>query len=199
MRGTLCPKCGQPQEKEGLCASCLSNPPAFKLMRSWAAFDDPIRPALHKLKYRRNLALGDALAAHLARFVESLEWPVDNVVPVPLGNQRFKERGYNQVALIARPLSLALGLTYKSAALRRTRETRSQVGLSAHERRQNVNDAFTADAGFARGRSVLLMDDVATTGSTLSACAGALYKGGASGVYAITMARALPHHSRDIV
>jgi predicted amidophosphoribosyltransferase len=74
-------------------------------LRSWSIFEGPIRNALHKLKYRRNLALGEALALQLAGYVRSLNWPVELVVPVPLSRQRMRERGYNQVGLVALPLA----------------------------------------------------------------------------------------------
>jgi ComF family protein len=114
---------------------------------------------------------------------------------VPLARGRQNERGYNQAGLIARPLSMALGLDYESKALVRRRETRSQVGLSRAERHANVRGAFEAARRRVSGRSILLLDDVATTGATLSACASALYSEGAGGVYAFTLARALDHRT----
>ena len=194
LAGKLCEKCGLPVTREGLCDRCRVEPPPFRSLRAWAAFDFPVRQALHKLKYRRDMGLGDALAVPLAHFTESLSWPLDVVLPVPLGRKRMQERGYNQVALIARPLSLALGLDYRPAALKRKRETASQVGLSAAERRDNMQNAFLADALVVRGKTVLVMDDVSTTGSTLSSCADALLQAGANHVFALTVARALPHH-----
>jgi ComF family protein len=149
---------------------------------------------LHKLKYRRDMGLGEALSVPISRFVVSLGWPFEVIVPIPLGWKRMQERGYNQVALVARPLSLALGLNYQPGALKRKRETVSQVGLSAVERRDNMKDAFFANPRFVRGRVVLVVDDVATTGSTLSSCSEALYQSGAADVFALTVARALPHH-----
>lgn len=140
------------------------------------------------------MGLGDALAVPLADFADSLDWPLDVVVPIPLGKKRRQERGYNQVDLIARPFSLALGLDYKPAALKRHRETNSQVGLSAVERRVNMQNAFVANTSLVRGKTVLVMDDVSTTGSTLSSSADALYQSGAKDVFALTVARALPHH-----
>jgi ComF family protein len=145
------------------------------------------------LKYRRDLGLGEAIARHMSGFVEKLNWPVDLVVPVPLGKQRKKQRGYNQVAMIALPLALRLGLVYLPGALVRSRETEAQVGLSAEQRRENMRDAFRANPA-VRGKIVLLIDDVATTGATLSSAAGALYQVGARSVDAITVARALPFH-----
>ncbi|MFH1523550.1 MAG: ComF family protein [Chloroflexota bacterium] len=162
-------------------------------------FEGPVRRALHTLKYRRNVALGDALASHLVEYVRELEWPVDLVVPVPLGRQRMTERGYNQMGLVARPLAAFQGWRYSPQTLTRVRETRSQVGLSAAERKENVADAFYANAVQVSGKNILVMDDVATTGATLASCADALMKSGARTVYALTLARALPHHGLQIV
>ena len=164
------------------------------MMRSWAAFDSPVQNALHTMKYRRNIGLGEAFAAQMAYFFRSLEWHVDTLVPVPLGKNRLKERGYNQVALVARPLAFAVGLDYTPRALWKARETRSQVGLTSSQRRENVDGAYQADPGAVKHRSVVLMDDVATTGSTILACTHALLSAGAKEVYAITIARALSHH-----
>jgi len=135
----------------------------------------------------------------MAQDVRKLNWPIDIVVPIPLSDKRRKERGYNQVALVAMPLADSLKWLYKPQALKRVRETRSQVGLSLEERRVNVTNAYQADAGLVRDKSVLLMDDVATTGATLSAAASALSVAGAKKVYALTLARALPHHSLHMV
>ncbi len=162
-------------------------------------FEGPVRNALHRLKYRRNVALGEALARPMAVFARQQGWSVDLVAPVPLGQRRMKERGYNQAALIAWPLAVFAGWQYAPAAIRRVRETRSQVGLSAEERRENMRSAFWADARQADGKTVLIVDDVATTGATLSACAQAFLEAGACSVLALTLARALPQHGLQIV
>jgi ComF family protein len=169
------------------------------MMRSWLVFEGPIRSALHTLKYRRNMGLGDSLARQMASHVRAWDWPIDVVVPVPLGRKRMQERGYNQVGLVAMPLAALNGWKYAPRALARARETRSQVGLSAEERRENVTDAFRASPAQVSSQVVLLMDDVATTGATLSSCAAALLDAGARQVYALTLARALPHHGLKIV
>ena len=195
----FCDVCGLSQAHFGLCERCKQNRPSFKMLRSWAIFDDPVQEALHQLKYRRNVGLGEALATQMSTFVAQLGWPADTIVPIPLGKKRLKERGYNQVAMVAKPLSLQLGLDYRPAALVRARETRSKVGLSAPERKQNVLNAFQADKSKVGGRTVLLMDDVSTTEATLSSAAEALYTVGAKEVYAITIARALPYHSLKLV
>jgi ComF family protein len=169
------------------------------MMRSWAVFDSPIQHGLHSMKYRRNVAFGEAIAMQMADFVRSLHWSVDVLIPVPLGKKRLKERGYNQVALVARPLAYQLGWKYEPAALWKTRETRSQVGLSVSQRSENVQDAYQADPAVVKQKLVVIMDDVATTGSTISACTMALLAAGAQEVYVLTIARALPHHGLDRV
>lgn len=193
LNGVLCEVCGLPQSQPGVCGVCLVEKPYFRALRAWAVFSDPLKPALHKLKYRRDISMGDSFAFQMVPFVRDLNWPVEMVVPIPLGRQRFKERGYNQVGMIAKPLALALGMRYAPNELMRRKETRSQVGLTKIERRANVKDAFQAGAGVS-GKSILIMDDVSTTGSTLSAGAEALYSAGARDVYALTVARALPQH-----
>ncbi len=191
----LCDVCGtQLDTPAKLCRECAAIRPAFRQLRSWSVFEGPVRNAIHRLKYRRDIGLGEALAPQVAESVAALGWPMNMVVPVPLGRKRLEERGYNQVSLIARPLSMSMRIAYSPAALVRQQETRSQVGLSQAERRQNVRGAFQANKARVDGRIVLLMDDVATTGSTLSSCAEALYAAGARDVFAFSVSRALPRH-----
>jgi competence protein ComFC len=169
------------------------------MMRSWAVFDSPIQNGLHTMKYRRNIGLGESVAIQMTDFVRSLHWPVEMMIPVPLGKNRLKERGYNQVGLVARPLAYQIGMRYEPDALWKTRETRSQVGLTISQRKENVNNAYRADSKVVTRKTILIMDDVATTGSTISACTAALLSAGAQEVYVLTIARALSHHSLDRV
>ena len=150
------------------------------------------------MKYHRNLGLGDTLSEVLVSSIQELRWSVDQIIPIPLSNQRYKERGYNQIAIVAFPLSLQLNINFSSKALLRKKHTRSQVGLSAEERKANVEGAFWADPEKVKEKTVLIMDDVATTGSTLAAASQALVDAGASKVYAFTIARALSHHGLNI-
>ena len=151
------------------------------------------------MKYRRNIGLGESVAIQMTDFVRSLHWPVEMMIPVPLGKNRLKERGYNQVGLVARPLAYQIGMRYEPDALWKTRETRSQVGLTISQRKENVNNAYRADSKVVTRKTILIMDDVATTGSTISACTAALLFAGAQEVYVLTIARALSHHSLDRV
>jgi len=195
----FCEKCGIPTKGNNICEKCKLNPPAYRKMRSWAVFDSPIQNGLHTMKYRGNVVLGEAIAEQMADFVRSLQWPVDMMIPVPLGKKRLKERGYNQVGLVARPLAHEVGLGYEPDALWKARETRSQVGLTVSQRQDNVQHAYEANPKVVERKSILIMDDVATTGSTIAACTEALFSARAQDVYVLTIARALSHHSLDRV
>ncbi len=151
------------------------------------------------MKYRRNIGFGESIAIQMTDFVRSLGWPIEIMIPVPLGKKRLKERGYNQVGLVARPLAYQLGWTYAPHGLWKTRETRSQVGLTVLQRRENVQNVYRADPRVVKRRSVLIMDDVATTGSTILSCTDALLCAGAQEVYVLTIARALSRHGLDRV
>ena len=187
----LCPHCGKPQPSSSLCKTCLAHPMAYTALGSWAVYADPLRSALHRLKYKRDISLGIIFAEKLAGCLENLGWKVDLVLPVPLGVARLRERGYNQSSLLAFPLALSVGLTYAPGALSRVRETHTQVDLNASQRKENVSGAFRARPNMVTGKKVLVIDDITTTGSTIEACALALFQAGADRVYGLTVARAL--------
>ena len=189
----ICERCGAVTNGGVLCSRCEAHEPHYRSVRSWAYFDGPVRNAIHRLKYKRDISLGDTFAAPLAKLVLSLDWPLDLIVPMPLSRSRHTQRGYNQAALLARPLAWLSGVACRENAVIRSKDTTSQVGLSLEERRLNVKNAFVASSKFVKGRTVLLVDDVMTTGATMDACALALLEGGATDVYGLTMARAMPN------
>jgi competence protein ComFC len=191
MKGNLCPHCGRVLEDNKVCTICTNEAHFCESLHSWGAFQGPLREAIHKLKYESDLGLGEIFSQVLTRELLDLGWSVDLVSPVPLSPGRMKERGYNQSGLLAQPLAMSLGICYDRRALKRVRETQSQVGLTAAERQINVNSAFWADAGKVQGKRVLVIDDVMTTGATLNACAQALKSAGAEKVYGLTLARAI--------
>ena len=145
---------------------------------------------MHRLKYARDIALGEVLARPLLEMLNQLDWQIDLVTSVPVGVARRAERGYNQATLLAFPLALASGVPFRSQALFKARETRTQVGLTLAQRRENVHQAFQARPEIVVGRRVLVVDDVTTSGATIEACASALNAAGASQVYGLTLARA---------
>ncbi len=195
----VCALCGYPAPAAGAsgCAVCQARSAArgapltaLAGLRSAAFFEGPLQHALHQLKYRRNIALADCLARELAAAWARWDLPAGWVVPVPLSAQRQRERGYNQTGLLARGFADLAGLPYLPAAAVRARHTATQVGLSAAERQANVSGAFAARAHLVAGRSLLLVDDVCTTGATLAACAEALVAAGAASVWGLTLGRA---------
>ena len=195
-----CVRCGRPlapvESNRGpapRCPDCRRRPLPLEGVRSVAALDGPLRRAVHRLKYRGRPGGARVLADLLLPLATGMAGapPGDEpplVLPVPLYPARERARGYNQAALLARPLAGRLGLACRTDLLRRRRETAPQVGLSREQRRQNVRGAFVAGPEVA-GRTVLLVDDVTTTGSTLGSAAGACLAAGASGVRAVTLAR----------
>ena len=185
-----CPVCGAPSESEACCPHCQTSAFHYSALRSFGYFSGPLRAALHKLKYRGDIALGEILAQELIELYAHLSWRVDFVTPVPIGVERLTERGYNQAALLALPLALATGLKYEHSALHKIRSTQSQVGLDRFERIQNVAGAFQGDRKKVQNNRVLVIDDVVTTGATLDACSTALLAAGAQEVFCFTLARA---------
>jgi competence protein ComFC len=186
-----CLICGQKQKSNRICVRCNSIRPTYNQLRSWAVFNNEIRHAIHKLKYQNDLSLAEILSRPLIKLLKDVTWEIDVVIPVPLSELRQKERGYNQAALLAFPIALGLGLKYCPKALRRVRDTQTQVGLSVSQRYANVSGAFIADQRTVSNKSILIVDDVATSGATLNACADALLFAQANEVNAITLARAL--------
>lgn len=162
------------------------------------AYSHPLPQIIHDFKYSGQFALARPLAALLAgyarrQFENGPAKPV--LVPIPLHPQRQRERGFNQSALLARQLGQINGWTVDEACLQRQRPTRIQARLTGSERRSNMVGAFSTVNEQAAGRAILLLDDVCTTGSTLSAAANALERGGAARVDALCVARAVGNPS----
>jgi competence protein ComFC len=194
----FCPICGNPNTDNRPCLRCLESRPAYVTLRSHTIYQGPIREAIHRLKYRRDVGLGEMLSRPMIASLKKLNWSLDIITSVPLGLVRFKERGYNQATLLARPIALYLEKPFSTGALRRTRETRTQVGLTVSERHDNMVNAFRADSNLVSGKNVLVVDDVATSGATLNACAKALLNEGAANVYCFSLARAVYSPNKEV-
>lgn len=192
-----CPVCGLPFLTEGgidhRCGGCLDAPPPFAAARAAVLFDGPVRELIHRFKYGKTVRhcrpLALLAAEHLAGC--TAEWGADLVVPVPLHVKRLRQRGFNQAVLLGEVLARKWQLPLSRNSLRRIRWTEPQINLAAAERRENVRGAFAVkDPAAVRGKRIILVDDVYTTGSTVAECARTLKRGGAEAVFVVTVARA---------
>jgi ComF family protein len=147
----------------------------------------PLREAVHGFKYGGLRVLADPLSALLAEGWQVRHPDVDVVIPVPLHRDKMRRRGYNQSELLSLAFGERVGLEVRSDIVKRWRATRSQIGLSPEERQENVSGAFICAEGPVRGARVALIDDVLTTGATMSACARALREAGASEVWGLAL------------
>lgn len=161
---------------------------------SFALYTPPISSAIKKLKYKRDVGISNLLAIFLIELYNKVKMDIDMIIPVPLNKKKIKDRGFNQSYFIALPFSFEIQKPVNKQSLCRTKDTRSQVGLNRDERFSNMSDAFTANPSQVRGKKILLIDDVTTTGATLEACAHALKSAGAKDIVALTVAQAVPTH-----
>lgn len=194
-----CEVLGTPFEREmgegALSPAAIADPPAFDRARAAVAYSGVARQLVQDLKYADRTDLAPWMARWMLRVGGELVAARPLVVPVPLHWRRFLSRRVNQSAELARALSRLGGLAYAPELLTRVKQTRQQVGLGRHERAENVRAAFRVADGrraMLAGRAVLLVDDVYTTGATVSAAAKALKRAGAAHVDVLTFARVLP-------
>jgi ComF family protein len=188
---SVCARCGTPNPATTRTCEQCKTLKYIDGVRAAAYFEDsPIRSAIHFLKYRNHKAVAAILGQILADACRRYNIMADVIVPVPLHPTRYRDRGYNQSELLAKQVGQILGLSVNTDTLQRIRQTESQVQLGASERRQNVVNAFACNGDDLAGQTVLLVDDVYTTGSTLDACAAALKQSGVSFVWGVTLAKA---------
>lgn len=190
LREPLCQKCGRPVSRPGQhCYNCRQQPLPLQQIRAAAVYRDPLGRAIRRMKYSGTSALAEPLAGLMLAAWPQWQTAVDLVLPIPLYPERERKRGYNQSALLVQQLCQSLQWTTATGALWRTRHTRPQVELSGRERLQNVVDAFQADPAVVAGKSILLVDDVCTTGATMAAAAQALLAAGAGPISGYCIAR----------
>jgi ComF family protein len=180
----FCTKCGAPFTAiEGLCGRCRKGEYAFDFARSALLFTRPLREIIHHLKYSDRPSLANPLGDMLKDCLQRESFTGDLIVPVPLHRSRQRRRGYNQAELIAR----RLGRPVAKGLIRRRKDTPSQTGLSRAERRQNLAAAFEVRAEVKA--TVIVVDDVYTTGATMNEIAKTLKRAGAERVEVLTVAR----------
>lgn len=182
-----CTICALPLPGGAVCGRCLKKPPAFDATHAALAYAFPADRLVQALKYRHRLML----ARYFSDLLLATGRPdgVDCVVPLPMHPRGLRERGFNQAVEIARPLARAWGLPLLLDAVQRSRDGPPQASLEGMARRRNVRGAFEADGRRIAGRSVLVVDDVMTTGATLQALARELKRAGAIRVENIVVAR----------
>lgn len=172
---------------DGLCEDLVSG---FRFEK-----DGPVQALLHALKYRGGEHVGRSLGAQVGALVRERAWApaLNMIVPLPLHTAKFRERGYNQAEQCALGMAAVLGTPVRRSGVRRIRWTRSQTTLAYAERQENVEAAFLVSPGeqeFLRGKKILLVDDVITTGATIRACATALARCKPGGLYVASIALA---------
>jgi len=197
IRSPLCKICGMSFLTDGgddhLCGGCITEPPRFTAARAAALFEGPVRELIHRFKYNNRVQLcrplGLLTGQHLRPFAEAAS--ADLVIPVPLHLKRLRQRGFNQAVLLGEILARQWRLPLSRRNLKRIRWTEPQINLSATERVANVRGAFAvAEPDLLKGKRIILVDDVYTTGSTVAECARVMFKAGAEEVCVITIARA---------
>ncbi|HIC84755.1 MAG TPA: ComF family protein [Desulfobacterales bacterium] len=197
LESPFCLVCGRPLDHGGpdkTCKDCFERPPEFDLLISPYRYEDPVAHCIHQFKYSLKPNMGKSLGILLGDFsmevLGGVEDPV--LVPVPLHSKRLRKRGFNQSLILAKEVAKILEWELDFLSLRRTKFTMPQVDLQKKERIKNVKGAFEiSNPEKFRGKGVILVDDVATTGSTLHECARVLKKAGAQEVVALVFARAV--------
>jgi len=176
------------------CSHCSRHQPSFAAARSLGAYDGVLKEAVHRLKYRDRPQLAEPLGVALAQFARASDishdlLAADLVIAVPMSPRRQRVRGYNQAERLARVVARELGIGLDTASLKRVKSSRPQVGLKREARQRNLAGAIAvANASDIAGKTVIVVDDVTTTNSTIDECAKALKAAGAKAVYGLTLA-----------
>jgi len=189
-----CQRCGRAiLEPDMICRACYGYPSGLNGLLSYGSYEEPLRSCIHELKYDGNVRLAEPLGLLLAETFGRFSMVTDAIIPVPLHHDRQQQRGYNHAQLLAEVCARQSRVPYHEHMLVRHRATLPQVGLSVQERYQNIAEAFLCTPSYATGalvgRNIVIIDDVATTGATLEACAAPLFAARAKEVRGLVLAR----------
>ena len=198
--GSHCLRCGLPlgSPKDKICGVCIQNAPPFFRTVCPLQYEFPVNSLVQAFKFRRQLVAGRVLSHMMCEYVCSREMSLpDMLVPVPLHHQRFLMRGYNQAYELSTYIGRILNIPLNIDKLRRRRNTPAQSGLSRKQRRKNLKGAFYWHGETKPARHVALIDDVMTTGSTVTECTRVLKKAGSKRVDVWVAARAVPSHQSE--
>ena len=192
----FCNTCGIPfdfeVEQDGCCISCLDRPPPFKTARAAVRYNDTSRDLILGFKHADKLHIVEAFVPWMMTAGRKMLKDADMLIPVPLHRRRLLSRRYNQAAILSDALSRKTNIPSYPLAMRRTRSTQSQGHLTAGERHKNVKEAFDLHPAYTsriKGKTVILIDDVYTTGATVKECTKTLRKSSADDVHILTLAR----------
>jgi ComF family protein len=191
VKSPSCPNCKTLMPDGKFCSHCCRKSQLSGIMISAYYEEGPLREAICSYKYKFIKELADPLSNLLISHLQEHPLPPEAIlVPVPLHKSRLRQRGFNQAAILAEKVSEVFGLEYNPDILVRIRKTKPQVELSGKARRENIKGAFSCQKpNFVKGKNIILIDDVCTTGATLEGCAAELKEANASKVWGLVLAR----------
>ena len=191
-----CSVCGIPfvskAGEDHLCGKCIVKKPYYDEMRAPYLYDGPIMDAIQRIKYSGRSYIADSLGLLLGEYAKEWLGKTEKMIllPVPLHIKRMRSRGFNQSMILSKKINEILHANLDFKTLERTRNTKTQTGLKFKERLKNVKGAFEVLNNLKiKGKDIILVDDVATTGNTINECARVLKKAGCKRVYGLVLAR----------
>lgn len=193
LKDPLCNICSKPIDQNSsinICLECKKNKRYFETVKSLLHYDNQVQKIIHKYKYYDKAYYCKLFGSMLYNYIKENNYcEFDLITSIPLHKSKIKSRGYNQSELIAKYIAKKINILY-SKCLKRINKTKVQNELSKHERRKNVKNAFIAiDTHIIKNKTVLIIDDIYTTGATINECSRVLIEEGAKNIYGLTIAR----------
>lgn len=187
----LCKKCGKPiqSEEAEFCYDCQNTEFHYEQGRSLWLHEKPAANAIYAFKYKNRRVYGEVFAKEMAKKFQALvrEWEIDLIIPVPIHKKRRRKRGYNQAEILAKELGRIWGIPVDCSLVVRNKETAPQKELGQGNRKRNLRKAFSLTRSISEDRTILIVDDIYTTGSTINSMAQLLKKEGNEKIYFLTI------------